>query len=287
MIEKRPFGSTGHMSSAVIFGAAALKEADQATADRVLDLLLEHEINHIDVAASYGDAELRVGPWMDRHRGDFLLATKTGKRDYAGAKEEIHRSLERLRTDYIDLLQLHSLSHPDEWEQALSPGGALEAVLEARGAGLVRFIGVTGHGWTIAAMHRRSLERFAFDSVLMPWNWHCAQHATYAPDFEATVALCAERGIAVQTIKAIARGPWAAAADRNYTTWYQPLEDEDAIRTAVQWVLARPGIFLNSVGDVSLLPAVLRAASASPEGISDAAMADLSERAGLASIFGL
>ena len=287
MIEKRPFGSTGHMSSAVIFGAAALKQADQATADRVLDLLLEHEINHIDVAASYGDAELRVGPWMDHHRSDFFLATKTGERDCAGARAEIHRSLERLRTDHVDLLQLHSLSHPDEWEQALGPGGALEAVIEARDAGLVRFIGVTGHGWTIAAMHKRSLERFAFDSVLMPWNWHCAQHATYAPDFEATAALCAERGIAVQTIKAIARGPWAAAANRNHTTWYQPLEDEDAIRTAVQWVLDRPGIFLNSVGDVSLLPAVLRAASGSHARISDAAMADLSQRAGLSSIFGL
>ncbi len=287
MIEKRPFGSTGHMSSAVIFGAAALAKADQSTADRVLDLLLEHEINHIDVAASYGDAELRVGPWMDRHRDDFFLATKTGERDYAGAKAEIHRSLERLRTDRIDLLQLHALFHPDECDQAFGPGGALEAVIEARDAGLVRFIGVTGHGWTVAAMHRRSLERFAFDSVLMPWNWHCAQHATYAPDFETTAALCAERGVAVQTIKAIARGPWAANANRNHTTWYQPLEDEDAIRSAVQWVLARPGIFLNSVGDVSLLPAVLRAADAEHGAIPDAVMAELSQRAGLSSIFGL
>ena len=253
----------------------------------MLDLLLEHEINHIDVAASYGDAELRVGPWMDRHRDDFFLATKTGERDYAGAKAEIHRSLERLRTDRIDLLQLHALFHPDECDQAFGPGGALEAVIEARDAGLVRFIGVTGHGWTVAAMHRRSLERFAFDSVLMPWNWHCAQHATYAPDFETTAALCAERGVAVQTIKAIARGPWAANANRNHTTWYQPLEDEDAIRSAVQWVLARPGIFLNSVGDVSLLPAVLRAADAEHGAIPDAVMAELSQRAGLSSIFGL
>jgi aryl-alcohol dehydrogenase-like predicted oxidoreductase len=287
MIEKRPFGSTGHLSSAVIFGAAALAKVDQATADPVLDLLLEYGVNHIDVAASYGDAELRVGPWMDRHRDDFFLATKTGKRDYAGAKEEIHRSLERLRTDRIDLLQLHALIHPDEWDQVFAPGGALEAVVEARDAGLVRFIGVTGHGWTIAAMHRRSLERFAFDSVLMPWSWHCAQHPTYAPDFERTAVLCAERGVAVQTIKAIARGPWAAGANRNHPTWYQPLEDEDAIRTAVQWVLLRPGIFLNSVGDVDLLPAVLSAADAEPEPISDAVMADLGKRAGLASIFGL
>jgi aryl-alcohol dehydrogenase-like predicted oxidoreductase len=286
-IEKRPFGRTGHMSSAVIFGAAALKDVDQATADRVLDLLLEHGVNHIDTAPRYGESELRIGPWMERHRKDFFLATKTGQRDYAGARAEIHRSLERLRTDRVDLLQLHALAHPDEWEQALGPGGALEAAVEAREQGPVRFIGVTGHGWTIAAMHRRSLERFDFDSVLMPWNWLCAQNAAYARDFEATLALCRERNVAVQTIKAIARGPWAAGAERNRGTWYQPLEDEEEIRLAVQWVLARPGIFLNSVGDVSLLPAVLRAADASAVMPAEPAMAGLAERAGLASIFGL
>jgi aryl-alcohol dehydrogenase-like predicted oxidoreductase len=291
-IEHRPFGRTGHMSSAVIFGAAALGRVDQATADRVLDLLLEHGVNHIDTAPSYGESELRIGPWMDRHRGDFFLATKTRERDYAKAKAEIQRSLEQLRTDRIDLLQLHSLSHPDEWQQALSPGGALDAAREAREAGLIRFIGLTGHGWTIAAMHRRALERFDFDSVLMPWNWHCAHHETYAADFEATVALCAQRRVAVQTIKALARGPWAAGADRNHTTWYQPLENPDDIRLAVQWVLARPGIFLNSVGDVGLLPHVLKAAAelgdGAREGVpSEAVMASFGKRAGLSSIFGL
>jgi aryl-alcohol dehydrogenase-like predicted oxidoreductase len=286
-IEKRPFGRTGHMSSAVIFGAAALGKVDQGTADRVLDLLLEHGVNHIDTAASYGDAELRIGPWMDRHRADFFLATKTGERDRAGAAASIRRSLERLRTDRIDLIQLHSLTHPDEWERALGAGGALEALIEAREAGLVRFIGVTGHGWTVAAMHRRSLERFDFDSVLLPWNWHCAHHEPYAADFEATLQLCEARKVAVQTIKAIARGPWAAGAARNHSTWYQPLEDEAAIRTAVRWVLARPGIFLNSVGDVDLLPAVLRAATAEPEVPDAALMARLAERQGLASIFGI
>ena len=188
-IEKRPFGRTGHMSSAVIFGSAALKAVDQGTADRVLDLLFEYGVNHIDTAPRYGDAELRIGPWMDRHRDAFFLATKTDQWSFEGAKAQIRRSLERLRTDRIDLLQLHALIHPDDWEQALSPGGALDAVLQAREEGLVRFIGVTGHGWTVAAMHRRSLERFDFDSVLMPWNWFCAQHPTYAADFEATVAL--------------------------------------------------------------------------------------------------
>jgi aryl-alcohol dehydrogenase-like predicted oxidoreductase len=286
-IEKRRFGRTGHMSSAVIFGAAALGRVDQATADRMLDLLLEHGVNHIDTAPRYGDSELRIGPWMDRHRGDFFLATKTGERSFEGARAEIRRSLERLRTDHIDLLQLHALIHPDEWEQALAPGGALEAAIEAREAGLVRFIGVTGHGWSVAAMHRRALERFDFDSVLMPWSWHCAQREAYAADFEATLRLCEARDVAVQTIKSIARGPWAAGASRNRTTWYQPLEDEDAIRAAVQWVLGRPGIFLNSVGDVGLLPLVLRAAEAEPAMPEAAVMARLAERADLASIFGI
>ncbi len=218
---------------------------------------------------------------------DFFLATKTGQRDRDGAYNEIRRSLDRLHTDHVDLIQLHALIHPDEWEQALSPGGALEAAIQAREEGLVRFIGVTGHGWNVAAMHKRSLERFDFDSVLMPWNWYAAKHRTYGRDFEETARICAERNVAVQTIKAIARGPWAAGVDHNHTTWYQPLENEDDIRAAVHWVLGRPGIFLNSAGDVDLLPAILRAADdlASPPG--DEFMAGLSERVGLSSIFGL
>lgn len=287
-IEKRPFGRTGHLSSAVLFGAAALGKVDQATADGVLELLLEHGVNHIDTAPSYGDAELRIGPWMERHRDDFFLATKTRERDYAGARDEIRRSLERLRTDRIDLLQLHALIHPDEWEQALGAGGALEAVREARDEGLVRFIGVTGHGWNVAAMHRRSLERFDFDSILLPWNWHCAHHETYAADFKATLALAKERDVAVQTIKSLARGPWAACVPRDHTTWYQPLEDKEDIRLAVHWLLAQPGIFLNSVGDVKLLPQVLEAAAEfGGELPPDAAMGRFAERAGLASIFGI
>lgn len=286
-IQKRTFGRTGHESSAILFGAAALAQSDQATADRVLDLLLAHGINHIDVAADYGDAELRVGPWMDRHRNDFFLATKTGKRDFEGAYSEIRRSLDRLRTDHVDLIQLHALIHPNDWDQALSAGGALEAALKAREEGLVRFIGVTGHGWNVAAMHKRSLERFDFDSVLMPWNWYAAHHETYARDFEATVKICEERNVAVQTIKAIARGPWAAGMAHNHSTWYQPLENEDDIRAAVHWTLSRPGIFLNSVGDVDLLPAVLRAAEDLGDPPGDAVMADLSERTGMASIFGI
>jgi len=286
-IERRVFGRTGHLSSAVIFGAAALARADQATADRALDLLLEYDVNHIDTAARYGDSEKLIGPWMDRHRSRFFLATKTGDRDYAGARDSIKRSLERLRTDRIDLIQLHALFHPDEWDQALSPGGALDACMEAREQGLVRHIGVTGHGWTVAAMHRRSLERFDFDSILLPWNWFAAQHQTYAPEFERTVALAQSRNVAVQTIKGVARGPWAAGMNRDQATWYQPLEAMDDIRPAVHWVLGRPGIFLLSVGDVGVLPLVLQAAAEPIVPPEAAAMASLSQRTGLSSIFGL
>ncbi|MBV8220047.1 MAG: aldo/keto reductase [Solirubrobacterales bacterium] len=286
-IEKRVFGRTGHRSSAVIFGGAALARVDQGVADRVLDLLLRYDIDHIDTAASYGDSELRIGPWMDRHRSRFFLASKTGDRDHKGAKDSIRRSLERLRTDRLDLIQLHALIHPDEWEKALGPGGALEACIEAREESLVRYIGVTGHGWNVAAMHRRSLERFDFDSILLPWNWFASQHRTYAPDFERTLALGKERNIAVQTIKGVARGPWAAGAARNRTTWYQPLEAMADIRPAVHWVLSRPGVFLLSAGDVELLPTVLEAASETVDKPTDAVMAELSQRTGLASIFGI
>jgi aryl-alcohol dehydrogenase-like predicted oxidoreductase len=286
-IEKRVFGRTGHMSSAVIFGAAALGRVDQDVADRVLDLLIEHDVNHIDTAASYGDSELRVGRWMDKHRDRFFLATKTGERGYQGARDGIRRSLERLRTDRVDLIQLHALIHPDEWEQALSAGGALEACIEAREQGLVRYIGVTGHGWNVAVMHRRSLERFNFDSILLPWNWFAAQHRTYAPDFEQTLKLAAERKLAVQTIKGVARGPWAAGVKRDRATWYQPLEAMDDIRPAVHWVLSRPEVFLLSAGDVELLPSILKAAAEPLVKPSNEAMAALSERTGLASIFGI
>ena len=287
-IEKRAFGRTGHMSSAVIFGAAALKNVDQSTADRTLDLLYRYGVNHIDTAPRYGDAELRIGPWMESARDDFFLATKTDQFDYDGCKAQIQRSLERLRTNRLDLLQLHCLIHPDDWERAFAPGGALEAILEAKQQGYVDHIGVTGHGWTVAAMHRKSLERFEFASVLMPWNWFAAQHPAYARDFKAVAALCQEKNIAVQTIKSIARGAWSAGMPKNRNTWYQPLEEEDDIQTAVQWVLSHRSFFLNSVGDVDLLPIVLRAADElGPAAPEDSVMAAMGDRAGLESIFGI
>ncbi len=283
-LEKRPFGRTGHMSTVTLFGAAALGSVTQAEADRTLDVLLEHGVNHIDTAASYGDAELRIGPWMAQHRKDFFLATKTGERTYAKAKAELHRSLERLRVDSVDLIQLHALVHPDEWDTAMGPGGALEACIEAREQGLVRFIGVTGHGRTIAAMHRRSLARFDFDSVLLPYSYTVMQDEVYEHDFEALVKTCQERNVAVQTIKSITRGPWATT-QRTRSTWYQPLEDQADIDVAVQWVIGRPGIFLNTVGDIHLLPKVLDAAARFERRPTDAEMKAVVEQEHMTALF--
>jgi len=286
MIERRPFGRTGHQSSVTLFGGAALARASQADADRTLELLLRHGVNHIDTAARYGDSELRIGPWMARHRKDFFLATKTGSRTAREAREDIHRSLERLRVDHVDLIQFHALVHPDDWDQTMGPGGALEAAIEARQQGLVRFIGVTGHGWTIAAMHKRSLARFDFDSVLLPYNFFMAQNERYRQSFEEILALCRERNVAVQVIKSIARGPWATT-DRTHTTWYQPLEAPADIDRAVHWALGIPHVFLNTVGDLTLLPRVLEAAGRFERRPSDADMSALHDSTRMTSLFGL
>jgi aryl-alcohol dehydrogenase-like predicted oxidoreductase len=260
MIEKIEFGRTGHMSTRTLFGAASLASVTQAEADQTLDVLLAFGVNHIDTAASYGDAELRIGPWMKQHRQNFFLATKTEKRTYQEAKEELHRSLERLRVDSVDLWQMHILVDPVEWETAMGPGGALKAFIEAREEGLVRYLGVTGHGTTTAAMHLRSLERFDFDSVLLPYNFSMMQNPQYAADFETLLAICQERKVAVQTIKSIARGPWGNKS-HDRATWYEPLEKQSEIDTAVHYVLNNPGFFLNTAGDIHLLPKVLDAAS--------------------------
>ncbi|HEY3084903.1 MAG TPA: aldo/keto reductase, partial [Candidatus Dormibacteraeota bacterium] len=235
-------------------------------------------------AAGYGDSELRIAPWLKREPGRFFLATKTGERKAGAAREQLHRSLDRLGVDHVDLWQLHSLADPIDWDTALSPGGVIEAAVEAREQGLVRFIGVTGHGVQIAAGHRRSLARFDFDSVLLPYNFVTMQETYYAKNFEALLSTCAVRQVAVQTIKSIALRPWMGR-DHTRTTWYEPLEEQAAIDLAVWWVLGRPGVFLNTVGDVDLLPRVLDAASRFDRRPSDEEMARMMERAQLEPIF--
>ena len=284
MIAKATFGGTGHESTRTLFGAAALGSVTQAEADRTLELVLEHGINHIDTAASYGDSELRLAPWLARHRDGVFLAMNTGLRDRAGAREEIRRSLDRLGVDHVDLLQLHNLVDPIEWETALREGGALEAAVEARDEGLVRFIGVTGHGLTVARMHLRSLDRFAFDSVLAPYSYIQQRDEHYSSDFEELAAVCAERGVAVQTIKSITLAPWDGR-EQTAATWYEPLREQDDIDLAVHWVLGRPGVFLNTVGDITLLPKVLDAASRHATRPTDRQMDDLAARRHLVPLF--
>ncbi len=226
MIPKAPFGKTGHQSSRTLFGAAALGRVTDAEADRALELVLRYDLKHIDTAASYGDSELRVAPWLAREGRDrFFLATKTGKRTYSEARDQIRESLRRLGVGHVDLLQLHNLVDRDEWEIALGPDGALRAAVEARDAGLVRFIGVTGHGVLAPRRHRESLERFPFDSVLFPYNPVQLRDPAYAADVEALIALCVDRGVAIQTIKSITLRPWSEARPPRPTTWYEPLTE--------------------------------------------------------------
>jgi aryl-alcohol dehydrogenase-like predicted oxidoreductase len=272
MSDRAPFGRTGHESSRVIFGAAALGSMGQERADQILATLLEFGINHIDTAASYGDSELRIAPWMPEHRGRFFLATKTEERSGDGARASLELSLTRLGVDRVDLIQLHNLVEPDEWEVAHGPGGAVEALSRARDEGLVRFVGVTGHGLRIAGMHLRSLERFDFSSVLLPYNFTVMSDDRYRADFEALTGVCEQRGVAVQTIKSVARRRWREEAGPRFS-WYEPLADGDALRRAVRYVLGRPGLFLNSSSDARLLRPTLEAAAAEGPAPTDEEMA--------------
>jgi aryl-alcohol dehydrogenase-like predicted oxidoreductase len=264
VIAQAPFGRTGHRSSRVIFGAAALGAMRQERADALLPLLFEHGVNHLDVAAGYGDAELRLAPWLAEHPDRFFLATKTGERSAAGARAELERSLDRLGVDQVDLIQLHNLVEPDEWEQAHAPGGALEAMVQARDEGLVRFLGVTGHGLRIAARHRESLERFDYDSVLLPYNHVLLDDDGYRADVEDLLACCAERSVAVQTIKSLARRRWPADHQGPRFSWYEPITDPDALARGVRFVLDRPALFLNTSSDARLLRPTLEAAEGGP-----------------------
>ena len=261
MLETAPFGSTGHLSTRVLFGAAALGAMRQERANDVLELLLEFGVNHIDCAAGYGDAELRLAPWMQKHRERFFLATKTVDRTADGARRSVEKSLERMQVAQIDLIQLHNLVDEEGWQTAFAAGGAVEALCQAREEGLVRFIGVTGHGSQVAAMHQRSLERFAFDSVLLPYNFTMMNQAAYAADFNALLATCKERGVAVQTIKSIARRRWEPDDTSPRYSWYEPLREPEAICHAVEFVLRNPDCFLNTSSDATLLRTTLQAAA--------------------------
>ncbi len=262
MIPKMNFGQTGHQSTRILFGAAALGSVTQKEADQTLELLLKWGVNHIDTAASYGEAEDRIGPWMKAgYRQNFFLATKTGEREYQKAKDEIHKSLERMHVDQIDLIQLHAVTTFEELEAVMGPGGGLEAALEAREQGLVRFIGITSHTLLAPSVHLRALERFPFTSVLLPLNYPMYDNPQYRADFDALAAVCKERNVAMQTIKAVCRRPWPEGAERYAASWYEPLVETPAVQKAVHWVFGHPAqVFLNTVADIHQLPGVLEAA---------------------------
>jgi len=260
MIEKIPFGKTGHLSTRAIFGSVSLGSVNQSEADRTLDLLWEYGVNHIDTAPKYGEAELRLGPWMKKYRDQFFLATKTNERTYQDARDQFRRSLDRLQVDSVDLLQFHNLTDVVEREIIMGPGGALEFLIEARQQGLTKNIGITGHGLHTPKFHLQTLERYAFDTVLLPCNYLLMQDPNYAQDIKELLSYCHEHQIAVQTIKAIARGYWGEKK-WSHSTWYEPLTDEEAITRCVHWVMSIPGIFLNTVGDLQELPKVLKAAN--------------------------
>ena len=269
MITKSPFGRTGHDSSRVIFGGAALFRAEwgQAWAEALLTSVVDAGVNHLDTAASYGDSEVMMGPWLAAsvdgvtNRDRVFLASKTGERDGAAARAELERSLERLQTDHLDLIQLHNLVEDDEWEQAHGSGGALEAMIAARDEGLVSHIGVTGHGVRIAGMHLRSLAAFDYDSVLLPYNTLMLDNPAYRHDVDALLAQCLERSVAVQTIKSIARRRWVEGDSdvAEQRSWYQPLRDAGAIERAMAVVLANDQLFVNTSSDARLMTEMLDA----------------------------
>jgi aryl-alcohol dehydrogenase-like predicted oxidoreductase len=284
MIPTLPFGRTGHESTRTIFGAAAFWATPQKDVDALMELILQNGVNHVDTAASYGQSEQLLGDWIRRHGRPFFLATKTEQRTRQAAYDQIRRSLERLHVDQVDMIQLHALHEEPDWTTAFGPGGALEAAIQARSEGLVRFIGVTGHGVPVAEFHLRALARFDFDAVLLPYSYIMMQNPRYAAGFDKLLAVCEERKIALQTIKGITRSPWNDTS-HNHTTWYRPLEDQADIDLAMHWVFGNPQAFLNTAGDIHLMPRILESAQRFVQRPDDHQMQELGERLKMEPLF--
>jgi aryl-alcohol dehydrogenase-like predicted oxidoreductase len=269
-MELRRLGGLGHRSSVLIYGAAALSDVDQDTADASVQEALDGGINHFDVARDYGDAELRLAPWMPRIRGSIFLATKTGQRDRDAAWAQINESLERLGTDSVDLLQLHAVGDLEELDKVTRAGGALEAALRAQEEGLVGAVGITGHSHTAPSTHLEALRRHPFASVLTPLNPALWRVPGYRDDYQALVAEVRRQDTALMTIKTVARRNWPAGADQSFATWYEPQSDPERIRAGVSWVLDHTEVTgLATPGDVRLLRHVL-AAEADRMSVADA-----------------
>lgn len=285
MIPKQVFGCTGHMSTQIIFGSYALSQATQAEADEILDQLLKYGINHIDTAPMYGNAEISIGRWMEKYRDKFFLATKSRSRSYEGAWKDLRHSLERLKVDQVDLWQMHGLTNPQGWKKAMGTGGALEAFIEARDKGLARFLGVTGHGSKVPVMHKQSLERFDFDTVLLPYSYWQMLNPSYVSHFNELIEMCRERNVAIQTIKSIARRPWKDQPRTYNTYFYEPLEAQVPIDKAVHWAMGLPDSFVITVGDMQLVPKMLDAADRYVERPSDENMKTIMDEFDVQPIF--
>ncbi len=285
MIQKQAFGRTGHQSTRVIFGSYALSKATQTEANQALTLLQKYGVNHIDTAPMYGNAEKVIGPWLTKHRSDFFIATKTRRRSRQGALDNLERSLKRLHVDCIDLWQMHGLTGPAGWETVMGPDGALEAFIEARDTGLVRFLGVTGHGVKAPAMHIRSLERFDFDSVLLPYNYLLMQNPQYAADFNTLIEICRRRNVAIQTIKSVVLRPWGGRPKTYNTYFYEPLETPKTIEKSVHWALGFSESFIITAGDIRLLPKMLDAATRFEKRPPDSEMNAIVDGVGMQPVF--
>jgi predicted aldo/keto reductase-like oxidoreductase len=257
-MEIRPFGNTGHISTVAIFGGAAFWDVTQTEADRAMEQVMAYGVNHIDVAPSYGKAEERLGPWLKRDRSRFFVGCKTEERSREGAASELHRSLERLQITSFDLYQLHAVTSMAELDAVTRKGGALEAVIEARQAGLTRFIGITGHGVDSPAVFLEALNRFNFDSVLFPLNFILYANPAFRRNAVRLLEECRKRQVGVMIIKSIARGPWGSLPETN-TTWYRPFDQPEDIQKAVNFVLSQPVTGLCTAGDIQLLPLILEA----------------------------
>jgi predicted aldo/keto reductase-like oxidoreductase len=258
-METRRFGRTGHMSTVAIFGAFSLAQVDQPTADQALERVIEAGVNHIDVAPSYGWAEDRLAPWMRHERERFFLGCKTLERTRSGAAGELRQSLKRLGVDHFDLYQIHGVTTYEELDAVTAPGGALEAFVEAREAGLIRYAGITGHGILTPAIFLEALRRFDFDSVLFPLNFVQFTHRDYRRDAEALLRECRARDVGTMIIKSIAIGPWGEVYHTVYTVGYAPWDKPEQVQQAVNYVLSHDVTGLCTVGDTRLLPLVLQA----------------------------
>ena len=277
-MERRRLGRLGHMSSVLIYGGAALAEVSQEVADQSIEHALEAGINHFDTAAAYGESELRLGPWMPSIRERIFLATKTGDRTATGAYDSIRRSLERLRVDSVDLIQLHSVGDIGDLDRATGAGGALEGALRAKDDGVVGAIGITGHGMKAPAVHREALRRFPFDTVLTPYNYRLTLEPEYARDFEALVDEIKVQDAGLMIIKALARNLWRTGEPRLHATWYEPLDEQPAIEAAVAFALARrEATGICTASDVGLIALQIEAERKASSTTPDAAAAELAQ----------